>query len=121
MGGQRGAAAGRPRARFTSGTRAMGAPTRLTNTPLARQRRGEQMPFGHLRQEAEQAGRRVVERLERCASPDAVIDAGLAPPEGAREARAVHAARPADVPRPAVLLGPLPLQHRLRPAVTDLP
>src|SRR5207245_9947829 len=61
-----------------------------------------------------------VERLERCASPDAVIDAGPAPPEGAREARAVHAARPADVPRPVVLLGPLPLQHRLRAAVADL-
>src|SRR2546426_10983522 len=78
------------------------------------------MPFGHLWEGAKQARRRLVERLVRRASPDAMVDAGLAPPEGVRQTEAVHAAGPAHVPRPVVLLGPLPLQHRLRAAVPNL-
>src|SRR3989442_10507344 len=78
------------------------------------------MPFGNLWEGAEQARRRLVERLIRRASPDAMVDARLTPPEGVRQTEAVHAAGPAHVPRPVVLLGPLPLQHRLRTAVPNL-
>src|SRR5438445_12165760 len=78
------------------------------------------MPFRHLRQRAKQARRGLIERLVRREAPDAVIDARPAPPERARQPAAVDAARPAHVPWAVVLLGPLPLQHRLRPAVPDL-
>src|SRR5438093_987300 len=49
-----------------------------------------------------------------------MIDAGLPPPERVRQPAAVEPARPAHVPRTVVLLRPLALQHRLRPAVADL-
>src|SRR5207245_5467795 len=82
--------------------------------------RDHQVPLGHLGQRPEQARRRLVQRLKWRTPPDAMIDAGLAPPERARQPAAVHAARPANVPGTVVFLGPLALQHRLRAAVTDL-
>src|SRR5437763_1191436 len=78
------------------------------------------MPFWHLWQRTEQARRGLIERLIRREAPDTVIDARPAPPECVRHSTAVNATGPAHVPRAVVLLGPLPLQHRLRPAVPDL-
>ena len=85
-----------------------------------RERRGQQMPLGHMRQKGDQTTRRLVQRLKRRGPPDAVVDARAAPPQHAGEARAVHATGPAHVARPVVLLGPLPLEHRLRPAIPYL-
>ena len=51
---------------------------------------GGQVPFGHQRERPERGRRRLIERLEQSCSPDAMIDAGLAPPERARQTAAVH-------------------------------
>src|SRR5205807_7737548 len=61
-----------------------------------------------------------VERLEGGAAPHTVVHARPAPAERVRQPAAVNPARPAHVPRAVVLLGPLALEHGLRPAVADL-
>src|SRR5258705_209047 len=84
------------------------------------ERRRQQVPLRHLRQEAKQARRGLVQRLEGRAAPDAMVDAPPPPTEERTESWAVDAARPADMPRPVVFLGPLPLEHGLGPAIADL-
>src|SRR5205814_8292957 len=79
-----------------------------------------EMPLGHLGERSEYAGRRLVQRLERRAAPDAVVHARPAPAERVGESVAIEAAHPAYVPRSVVLLGPLAFEHRLGPAVADL-
>src|SRR2546430_12867068 len=84
------------------------------------QDRDAQIPFRHLGQRAEQARGRLIEGLIRRDAPGAVIDARPAPPERPRQPVAIDAAGPARVPRAVVFLRPLPLEHRLGPAVPDL-
>ena len=102
------------------GQRQLEGPVYRAERGQPRERHGHEMPLGHLGQHAHQGGSRLVQRLERGAAPDAVIDARAAPPEQAREPRAVDAARPAHVPRAVVLLRPLALEQCFRAAVPDL-
>src|SRR5207247_9133857 len=86
--------------------------------PRAPRRR--EMPFRHVRERTQQTGAGLVERLKRRDAPDAVIDPRATPPERVRQPVAIDAAGPAHVPQAVVFLGPLALEHRLRPAVADL-
>src|SRR6267154_717081 len=78
------------------------------------------MPIGHLRDGTEQAGGRLVEGLVGRDTPDAVVNPGAAPRRRLGPPRTVQTTRPAHVSGPVVLLGPLPLQHRLGAPVAEL-
>src|SRR2546428_498400 len=85
-----------------------------------RQRRGHEMPLGHLGQGSQEGGRGLIDGLEWRGAPPAVIHAGPPPPQDVGQSAAVHPARPADVPNVVVLLRPFALQHRLGAAIADL-
>src|SRR2546428_1011926 len=84
----------------------------------AAERNDHEDPLRGSGQRPEAARRRLVERLKWRAAPWAVIDPAATEELG--QALAIEAARPRQMPGRVVLPRPLPLQHRLRPAVPAL-
>src|SRR6266704_14641 len=84
-----------------------------------RQRRDDQIPFGHHRQRLRQVRRRFVERLKRGGAPLAMIDAPH-PPAQVGQTVGINPSGPQGMAGGIVFLGPLAFQHGLGLAVAAL-
>src|SRR5215211_8616240 len=78
-----------------------------------------EVPLRQQRQAGQSAGLPLIERLEQRTSPRAVVDAWPAK-KPLSAAASIEASVPCEVARRVVLLRPLPLEKRLRPAVATL-
>src|SRR5437588_5446979 len=85
----------------------------------AAERDDEKVPLRHLGEGRETAGRRLIDGLKGRAPPATVVDAPARPAERLRQP-AIEPSAPGDVTQCVVFLGPLPLEQRLGPPVTDL-